>query len=315
MKNELNNNNMHHQSNEDDDELIRLVTSNADASSQYIVFRNGTNDLYAINVAKVEELIALKDVNIAKNSSSFALIEGVAKIRGDMVSVVVFDRWLGKSELGLDEYELIMMCNYGNHKIGLVIKNVLGVINIESKDFKDNSENDAKTAYVTDISIGGISGLCFVFDSDKMLMDIFPKIEHDEHTKTIQITLKKELNGKILHAEDSSVIRNAVKILYEHLGIEYEFFNNGQLLVDRLSTIEPEEVSLIITDIEMPIMDGLGLMNALKELPAWNNVPIVVNTNMANSSITNKAYSLGAQHIIHKLDLEELTDVIFKYAI
>lgn len=313
MNDELNHNSSHHVD-EEEDELIRLVTSNADASSQYIVFRNGTDELFAINVAKVEELIALKDISVAKNSSSFALIEGVAKIRDNMVSIVVFDRWLGKSELDTNEYELVMMCNYGNHRIGLVIKNVLGVMNIESKDFQDNSDNDIKTAYVTDISIGGISGLCFVFDSDKMLMEVFPKIENNEHTKISEITSKKHLNGKLLHAEDSGVISSVVKALYEQLRIDYEMFKNGRLLFERLSTLSPEEVSLIITDIEMPVMDGLGLMSEIKEMPEWAEVPIVVNTNMANSSITNKAYMLGAQHIIHKLDLDELSNVIYKYA-
>jgi two-component system chemotaxis response regulator CheV len=313
MNDELNNNG-HHQIDEEDDELIRLVTSNADASSQYIVFRNGADELYAINVAKVEELIALKDIDIAKNSSAFALIEGVAKIRGNMVSVVVFDRWLGKPELSIDEYELAMMCNYGNHRIGLVIKNVLGVINIESKDFQDNSDNDAKTAYVTDITLGRVSGLCFVFDSDKMLLEVFPKIENDEHAKVVDVKRTKHINGKLLHAEDSGVIRSVVKALYDQLQIDYELFKNGQLLLDRIATLSSEEVSLIITDIEMPIMDGLGVMSAIKAIPGWEEVPIVVNTNMANTSITNKAYSLGAQHIINKLDIEDLSNVIYQYS-
>ena len=63
MNNEVDTN-THHQLDGDDDELIRLVTSNADASSQYVIFRNGEDELYALNVAKVEELIALKEIEI-----------------------------------------------------------------------------------------------------------------------------------------------------------------------------------------------------------------------------------------------------------
>lgn len=308
------NNEIEHKFDADDDELIRLVTSNADASSQYVIFRNGDDELYAINVAKVEELIALKEIDISKNSNAFGLTVGVAKVRGNIISIVVFDRWLGKSELEMSEYELVMMCNYGNHRMGLVIKNVLGIMNIDAKNFQDNSDKDEKTAYVTDITLGGVSGLCFVFDSDKMLMEIFPKIENDELEKIHTIEEKHEIKGKLLHADDSSVIRNVVRALYEKLEIDYELFNNGRLLLDRLSTLSPEEVSLIITDIEMPVMDGLGVLSAIKEMPIWSEVPIIVNTNMANGSIANKAISLGAQHIINKLDLNELTEVIYKYA-
>ena len=306
--------NTHHQLDGDDDELIRLVTSNADASSQYVIFRNGEDELYAINVAKVEELIALKEIEISKNSNAFGLTAGVAKVRGNIISIVVFDRWLGKAELDMADYELAMMCNYGNHRMGLVIKNVLGIMNIDSKNFQDNSDKDEKTAYVTDITLGGVSGLCFVFDSDKMLLEVFPRIENDELDKAELIEIKKEIKGKVLHAEDSSVIRSVIRSLYTKLELDYELFNNGQYLLDRLNTLAPEDISLIITDIEMPVMDGLGLLAAIKDMPKYSDVPIVVNTNMANGSIANKAHSLGAQHIIHKLDLDELTEVIYKYA-
>lgn len=299
---------------EDDDELIRLVTSNADASSQYVIFKNGNDDLLAINVAKIEELIALKEIEIAKNSTSFGLIEGVAKIRGNIVPIVMFDRWMGKNELPLSDYELVMMCNYGSHQFGLIIKNVLGILNIDSKNFKSNSETDDKTSYVTDITLGGISGLCFVFDSDKLLMELFPKIEHDEITKIHSIESKKHLNGKILHAEDSSVIQNVVKVAYEQLRLDYEFFKNGQELLERLQILNPDDISLIVTDVEMPVMDGLGLMAAIRDIPQYSEVPIIVNTNMANDSITTKARLYGAKHIIHKLDIGELSNTIFEYA-
>ncbi len=312
MNNDIDNNT--HQLDGDDDELIRLVTSNADASSQYVIFRNGEDELYAINVAKVEELIALKEIDISKNSNAFGLTAGVAKVRGNIISIVVFDRWLGKAELEMEDYELAMMCNYGNHRMGLIIKNVLGIMNIDSKNFQDNSDKDEKTAYVTDITLGGVSGLCFVFDSDKMLLEVFPRIENEELEKSEMMEIKKEIKGKVLHAEDSSVIRSVIHSLYTKLELDYELFNNGQFLLDRLSTLAPEEVSLVITDIEMPVMDGLGLLSAIKEMPKYAEVPIVVNTNMANGSIANKAHSLGAQHIIHKLDLDELAAVVYQYA-
>lgn len=298
----------------DDDELIRLVTSNADASSQYVIFRNGAEELFAINVAKVEELISYREINVSKSSNSFGLIQGVAKIRGNIVSIVTFDRWLGKHELDEEQYELVMMCSYGNQRVGLVIKNVVGIMNIDSKLLIDNSDKDDKTSYVTEITLGRIQGLCFVFDSDKMLHDVFPQIEHDQITKSQSIAIDRQILGKVLHAEDSSVVRNAIRVLYEQLQLDYEFFVNGQLLLDKLNLMNPDDISLIVTDLEMPVMDGLALMSHIKENQKFAEVPVVVNTNMANSSIATKAESLGARYIIHKLDLEELSQVVSKFA-
>ena len=126
------------------DELIRLVTSNADVTSQYVIFRNGYDELYAINVAKVEELIVNKELNIAKNSDATSTLVGTAKIRDEMCSIIHFDRWLGKGEAEGCIYELVVVCNFGHQRVGIIIKNVIGIQNIEADKLIDNSSRDPK---------------------------------------------------------------------------------------------------------------------------------------------------------------------------
>jgi len=298
---------------EDEDDLIGLITSNADASGQYVIFHNGFDNLYAINVAKVEELIAFSEIELTENSNSFNIISGVAKVRGNVIPVVKFDRWLG-NEADKTDQELLMVCSYGGERLGLVIKNVLGILSIDSHTMIDNSDKDEKTSFITEVSIGGVHGLCLVFDSDKLLMDVFPKIESTQIAKSHQLRMERAINGKILSAEDSSVIRNALKIAYEQLGIDYELFKDGSLLLARLKELNPNDIALIITDLEMPVMDGLKLIEAIKEEPIYGDIPIIVNTNMANGSVSTKCYNLGVSHIIAKLDLEELSRSIKAYA-
>lgn len=298
---------------EEEDDLIGLITSNADASGQYVIFRNGFNNLYGINVAKVEELLALGEIELTDNSDTFSLISGVSKVRGNVIPIVNFDRWLG-NEAEQSVYELLMICNYGGERLGLVIKNVLGILSIDSQNMLDNSEIDEKTSFVTEISLGGVTGLCLIFNSDKMLMDIFPKIEHTEIAKTHGVTLGKAVKGKLLSAEDSGVIQGVLITVYEQLGLDYELFKDGSLLLERLKELDPDDVSLIITDLEMPVMDGLRLITAIKEDMAYSGIPVVVNTNMANGSVATKCYALGVSHIIPKLDVDELVNAIKTYA-
>jgi two-component system chemotaxis response regulator CheV len=298
---------------EDEDDLIGLITSNADASGQYVIFHNGFDNLYAINVAKVEELIAFSEIELTENSNSFNIISGVAKVRGNVIPVVKFDRWLG-NEADETAQELLMVCSYGGERLGLVIKNVLGILSIDSHTMIDNSDKDEKTSFITEVSIGGVHGLCLVFDSDKLLMDVFPKIESTQIAKSHQLHMERVINGKILSAEDSSVIRNALSIAYEQLGVDYELFKDGSLLLSRLKELNPNDIALIITDLEMPVMDGLKLIEAIKEEPIYGDIPIIVNTNMANGSVSTKCYNLGVSHIIAKLDLEELSRSIKAYA-
>ena len=298
---------------EDNDDLIGLIMSNADASGQYVIFRNGFDNLYAINVAKVEELVAYEEIELTENSNSFGIISGVAKIRGNIVPIINFDRWLG-NEADPSTYELIMVCNYGGERMGIVIKNVLGILSIDSNKMIDNSELDEKTSFITEISLSGVQGLCLVFDSDKLLLEVFPKIENNEMYKTHNLNLSTPITGKVLSAEDSGVIRSALKTVYEQLQLDYELFPNGALLLERLSQLDPNQVSLIITDLEMPVMDGIKMIEAIVEEPRYGGIPIVVNTNMANGSVASKCLSLGVHHIIPKLDVEDLSNAIKTYA-
>lgn len=295
------------------DELIRLVTSNADVTSQYVIFRNGFDELYAINVAKVEELIVNKDLTIALTSDTQAALVGVAKIRDNMCSIVHFDKWLGKGSVDEGIYELIIVCNFGHQRLGIIIKNVIGIMNIEAERMIDNSSRDPKTAQVTEIFILGQNKLCLVFNSDALLEDVFPETGQREQDKIAHLK-KLDLSKKILFADDSKIVQKAVGMALGQMGLNFEVFDNGRMLLDRLANLDPEEVSLILSDIEMPVMDGMGLLREVKANKATATIPFILNTNMANPSIIDQAKRQGVSHVIHKLDVEDLQNQISKFA-
>jgi len=295
------------------DELIRLVTSNADVTSQYVIFRNGYDELYAINVAKVEELIVNKDLNIAKSSDGYSALVGVAKIRDNMCSIVHFDRWLGKGEADT-LYELIIVCNFGHQRVGIVIKNVIGIMNIEADKLTDNSNRDPKTSQITEIYVGGKNRLCLVFDSDALLDEIFPEAAQREYDKIEHIDENFTIQKKILFADDSKIVQKAVIRVFDRIGIDYEVFDDAQSLLDRLYTLSPDSIALILSDIEMPRKDGLSLLREIKNNEQYKDIPVILNTNMANHSIIDQAKRFGADYVIHKLDVNEIGSQIDKFA-
>ena len=295
------------------DELIRLVTSNADVTSQYVIFRNGFNELYAINVAKVEELIVNKNLEIALSSDSHSALIGVAKIRDNMCSIVHFDRWMGKGSADEGLYELIIVCNFGHQRLGIIIKNVIGIMNIEAERMINNSARDPKTAQITEISVLGENKLCMVFNSDALLADVFPEDEQREFDK-IENLPKLNLSKKLLFADDSKIVQKVVSHALSQMGIDFEVFDNGKLLLQRLQTLNPDDVSLILSDIEMPVMDGMALLREVKGNKATATIPFIMNTNMANRSIVDQAKRQGVEYVIHKLDVDDLQNQISKFA-
>lgn len=295
------------------DELIRLVTSNADVTSQYVIFRNGYDELYAINVAKVEELIVNKELRIARNHESNQVLLGVAKIRENMCSIVHFDRWLGKGEAPDCDYELIIVCNFGHQRVGIIIKNVIGILNIEAEKLTDNSARDPKSSQITEIALGGKSSLCVVFNSDMLLNDVFPD-GHAREISKIDALPKLAVKGKVLFCDDSKIIQKAVEKALDQMGLEHETFDNGDELLRRVQELGADKVALIISDIEMPVMDGMTLLREVKSDMNLFDIPFIMNTNMANPSLVDQAMRQGVDHVIHKLDVADLHRQVQKYA-
>lgn len=292
-----------------DDELIRLVTSNADTASQYVVFRSG-QDIFAINVAKVEELIEYKMLIIANNPAAAGIAYGTTKIRNNMVSMVDFDGWISKP-VDTTLRRLVMVCYYGGKRIGLVIEHVIGIMNIDATRLIDHSEEDKKMQYVTEVLVLNELRLCMVFDTDVLLTDVFPSLQGLKITTSTGKGNANAWEKRILVAEDSRIVQAVMRQLLDEKKADYQMFINGQELFDYLEQHEDEMLpALIISDVEMPVMDGLALLKRLKAHNSFKQIPIIINTNMARGSIVEQAKRYGADAVILKPDMDALVTAV-----
>jgi len=295
---------------DDDDELdlVALVSSNANDTSQYLVFQGSDNQYYAKNVSKIEELLVYKDIDVAKSHGD-KLIVGTADIRGNMTTIINFDEWFGNEVLPDEEYELIIVAHYGGHRLGIIVKSVEYIVNIPADTMTDNSQNDEKTSFITKVQIGQKKEMCIVFDSDKMLLDTFDIIDTQAADDTNR--LHKLQNDKlIIFADDSRFIRKMAESLFIKMGLKYKMYENGQLLVDDLASIAPEDIGLFITDLEMPVLGGKEVIDYIRNHKEYDNINIIVHTNMSNNNMGDNLKQNGAQQIIGKVNMLALSEAI-----
>jgi len=293
---------------EEELDLIALVSANANDTSQYLVFLGSDEQYYAKNVSKIEELLVYKDVDIVKNNNN-GLIIGTANIRGNMTTIISFDKWFGNKVLSDNEYELIILAHYGGYRLGIVVKSVEYIVNIPAETMTDNSMNDEKTSFITRVQIGQKQKMCVVFDSDKMLLDTFNIIDSKAKKET-QSLEKIDTNKVVLFADDSNFIRKMAESLFVKMGLKYHIYNNGQLLIDDLTNIDIEDIALFITDLEMPILGGREVINQIRKQKEYDGINIIVHTNMSNDTMGNSLLEGGAQHIIGKVDMLALSEAI-----
>ncbi|MFA6394416.1 MAG: chemotaxis protein CheW [Sulfurimonas sp.] len=297
---------------EDELDLVKLVTSNANDANQYLIFEGSNGEFYAINVAKVDEILIYGDFEIAHNTDG-SLIIGTAQIREKMTPLILFDAWFGTPILEKKEYELMILASFGGHRIAMIVKRVEDIVVIESNEMENNARNNANTSFLATIKFNGALHLCTIFDSDKMLLDIFQD-ETLQNNELLNHILPRKLSTKTLFfADDSRLIRQMVQKLFSKLGLTFQIFENGLELIDALAAFPADDIALVITDIEMPVKNGHEVVAALRANKRYDPIKIIVHTNMANNQMRDSLLQQGVNCVIGKVNLATLESAIAEF--
>ncbi len=304
-----------HSEDSDELDLVKLVSTNANDANQYLLFMGSDNQYYAKNVAKIEELLVYKDLNIVYNNDKESFILGTANIRGKMTSIVNFDKWIGNEVLDDDLYELVIIAAYGGKRFALVVKEVEYITTIDSTNMSDNSNDNSKSSFISQITINGKEQLCTIFDSDMLLLDIFHKIQTDGEADIRNSTYSKKSEKTILFADDSSFVRKMVEKLFQQAGYSYKMFKDGQELLNELNNMDVSDIGLFITDLEMPVVSGRDVIDFIRKEPKYNNINIIVHTNMANDTMEKELLKEDVSKVIGKVNMVALGSAIDEFII
>ena len=107
----------------------------------------------------------------------------------------------------------------------------------------------------------------------------------------------------VLVAEDSQIVIQKLDEFLAKLGLRYEIYENGEDLINRVMSLDPQEIGLVITDIEMPIRNGYQVIKYIKQESSYGSVPVLSLTSMTNQGVRDKVMELGAFDLVNKSDL------------
>jgi two-component system chemotaxis response regulator CheV len=296
-------------------DLVELINSNSNSMNQYLVFEGSNDEVYAVNISKVVEVLVYKKIDMVKNGNGHELIRATAKIRDEIATIICFDEWFGNDILSEEEYEYVILAGFGGYNLAIMVKNVEYIVSINSEDMKDNSINNEKTNFIANIKFKGQDQLCTIFDCDKLLLDTF-KINYKENEiDKLKLEDNKNIEKFVFFADDSIFIRKIVESLFIRMNLKYKIFHNAKDLLDELNKQDINELGLIITDLEMPVLDGRSLIKNIRENSSFDNINIIVHTNMSNFIIKSSLIEMGACEVISKIDMKDLSFCINKYIV
>jgi len=287
------------------------------------IFEDREDGLYewilGVNVAKVKEVLRTPPLTKVPNMPKE--VEGMAEIRGELIPVVSIAKWIGINEPPERKKYLLFM-EFLREKVGVIIHAAKRIRRISWSDIKKapdvlNTRLNGRITGVVDTE----EGLLLILDFEGILHDMgLLKVFDVEKVKEIEVPHK--LN--ILVAEDSPVARKIIKDILESAGHHVILTEDGKQAWDKLNELLQKAqqegksirdyVDLVLTDIEMPSMDGLTLTNLIKHTPGFLDLPVIVNTTLSDEANKQKAFTVGADDFIVKFDAKSILEMINKHA-
>jgi len=275
---------------------------------QLAVFYTGHSNIYAINIAKVKAFIITEEVAINDTPKESEVIAGIATIRGEPVTLINLDAWLGLPALKVEDYKLIIFCEFNHKKIGFLVKDMLDIVEKTTEELRHTEETNSKITYTTYVKVQDKDELCTVFNAEQLLRDIGWTDDGEEDVKKY-VDDKLTTNKVVLAAEDSGVAREVLNKFFKKTGVKFEIYTNGSLLIKRLEELDPSEVGMVLTDIEMPGTDGYQVASFVKGNPKYEHIPVVVNSSMTTDAVRGKMNQIGVDGFVGKTDISSLFDI------
>lgn len=294
--------------------------------SSKILLESGTNEieimefkindsLFGINVAKVREI--MMSAPVTSMPLTHPDVEGVFKPRDFVITVFDLPKYLYGDKFAHEEKDIFIITNFNKMNIAFRVTSVEGIFRLSWGDIqKPDKTVEGKEGIATGIT--EVHGdIVTILDFEKIISEVSPSasIRIDEINK---LGNRGENNLPIIIVEDSMILSKMIVECLTHAGFtNITKFDNGQEAWDYLEALQGKDisdinkkVSLIITDIEMPKMDGHRLVKLIKGSNKLKSIPVVIFSSLINEAMYVKGKQIGADEQISKPEIGSLVGVI-----
>ncbi len=318
-------------------------------SSSTILTESGTNELeiiefhlekrlpdggtktcyYGINVAKVREVIQVPETTDYPNAQPHMI--GVFSSREVLTPLVDLAGWLGVPTRGDIDKKFVIVTDFNRMTNGFLIDSISRIHRISWNDvespsqFLEAGEQDCVVAVVRKDG-----NLIMILDFEKIIADINPELSMEKYDVKVDksVDLNQKMVGKrnaktVMVVDDSAFIRSLIQDTLSSAGYNIIACKDGGEAHDKLMEIAEvaknekmnvsELINAVVSDVEMPRMDGMHLVKRLRGTDAYNDTPIVMFSSLMSDDNRQKALSLGANDTITKPEIGKMVAMMDKY--
>ena len=282
---------------------------------ELLLFGLNDDQEYGINVFKVREVLPCPELTgIPKQTTA---LKGLAHIRGETIPVIDLAEAIGHNpiEESLRQDCFLIVSEYNRRVLAFLVRKVDRIIPAKWDQVSPPPIETKETNYLTAV-VQHEGGLIEILDVEQVLADLIPISTEVKSTAVTEDVKKSAAQYHILVVDDSSVARSQVKKALESLNIKVTTANDGRAALNVLTQLADKELDLeqlflmIISDIEMPEMDGYTLVKKIREDGRMKNLYVVLHSSLSGRFNLSMVKRVGANAFIGKFNADELAEAV-----
>jgi len=276
---------------------------------ELLLFRLNGSQLYGINVFKVKEVLQCPRLTVMPKSSQ--VVRGVANIRGGTIPILDLALATGRHALRDIANSFVIITEYNTKVQGFLVHSVERIVNMNWESIHPPPKGTGRDHYLTAVTRVD-NQLVEIIDVEKILAEVAPTSEDISEGVLDADTQARAVSKRVLVVDDSSVARKQLVRCLETVGVEVLALNDGRQALDYLQQMVEagghpgSDLLMVISDIEMPEMDGYTLTAEIRHDPRMQDLHILLHTSL--SGVFNQAMvkKVGADDFLAKFRPDDL---------
>jgi two-component system chemotaxis response regulator CheV len=280
---------------------------------ELLLFKLDGKQLYGINVFKVREVLPCPALTLVPKRNP--VVRGIAHIRGGTISVMDLSLAIGRRELEELARAFVIITEYNGRTQGFLVRSVERIVNLNWGAIHPPPKGAGRESYLT--AVTEVDGqLVEIIDVEKILAEVSPMTDEISQGVLDEEVSAAAVAKHVLIVDDSAIARKQIKRCVETVGCETTLLNDGrqalewlQAMVDR-GEKPSEKLLMVISDIEMPEMDGYTLTASVRSDPRMSDLFILLHTSL--SGVFNQAMvkKVGADEFLAKFNPDRLAALV-----
>ena len=280
---------------------------------ELLLFRLGGDQVYGINVFKVKEVLPCPKLTALPKANP--VVRGVAHIRGGTFSIMDLSMATGNAPLDNIERCFVIITEYNTKTQGFLVRSVERIVNLNWDAIHPPPKGAGRENYLTAVTQVD-DRLVEIIDVEKVLAEVSPLQSEVASTPVAEHIQRAAVSKHVLIVDDSAIARKQITRCLEAVGVEVTQLNDGRQALNYLKAMadrgeKPSEALLMmISDIEMPEMDGYTLTAEVRADPRMADMHVMLHTSL--SGVFNQAMvkKVGADNFLAKFNPDQLAAAV-----